>query len=337
MRFIDVDFRTICSAICSRWKRVVCFTLAFAILGVCSGAVAARKGDIVGTGSADSIDQIDFFEFEYDKDYYLKCADLLLSSYKDSLGYVTQLKKDKLISDEQKETLEELEMELNGFAKKYLAPIEKLTFDNVVACCPKEFIEDEIKECEELLEKTEAEFTVAKIANEQIKEIDSKLLKDKETIAAYQKMVVSAEKYAELMQTVERYEKRLDLLKNEPERIEKNVQLLEKALKSGKEQLNLIIETLDYIVGRIAEENHLNIKIITYSQSYLKKMANDESETVTEKEVFEIGVGHTFGVSLARDAFIVLIVFCTLVGICTGAYSAICREGAKENKGCDTL
>lgn len=43
----------------------------------------------------------------------------------------------------------------------------------------------------------------------------------------------------------------------------------------------------------------------------------------------QVTIDHTHGLSTSREAAQILVIFCTLTGICVGMYLIICREARK--------
>ncbi len=69
---------------------------------------------------------------------------------------------------------------------------------------------------------------------------------------------------------------------------------------------NQLAERLDALAGEIAVENHLLVRVSADPVSVL--------------------IYHTHRAVSARENFLVLTLFCTLTGVCAGAYLCLCRE-----------
>lgn len=86
-------------------------------------------------------------------------------------------------------------------------------------------------------------------------------------------------------------------------------------LSETAKELNSLIAEINRFAAEIAERNHIDIKI---------------RYAIVTEEYLKTEIGHTYRSSPASEAFAVLTLFCSLVGFCTGAFYAVCREAAKQ-------
>ena len=87
---------------------------------------------------------------------------------------------------------------------------------------------------------------------------------------------------------------------------------MERQLEQAKNALNVIQESVESTLGQITTDNHLNI---------VAKYVGDD---------LQVTIDHTYATSTSQEAFQIIVLFCTLTGVCVSLFGMVCLE-AKQN------
>lgn len=106
------------------------------------------------------------------------------------------------------------------------------------------------------------------------------------------------------------YEYLLEELQVNRDKIVEDSLQMEESLEAARGQINELIQSVNQTFSQLAEENYLDI-LVSYSAT-----GN-----------LQITVNHTYEASSEREAFLIFVLLCVLVGICVGAFLSVYREG----------
>lgn len=332
MKILDISFKTLRDAVCRQWKTILVFVLCFGAAGAVFGCILSRTGDITGRGSAEAMEYVDYNKIEFDRDYYARCTLTLAAAYDDAKEYLKVLHNDRTATEAQKEQIRLIQDELDGLEYN-IAEIKEQYLDVNTALCPAEFAADAAdyndrkrKEYEQGLE--EAKKSLALV---------SEAAGEEETAQALEPILSEALALAQYQKAVSIFENRLEWLHEHSDDMEEQNAAARRELAAAADELNQIIKKANGAAEKLADENHLIIKLFyadidRTDYQIVPDGLDDLDKTEEEKKPFEAGIEHSFSISRAEDAFAVLTLLFLLTGVCTGVFFAVCREASASDK-----
>jgi len=96
---------------------------------------------------------------------------------------------------------------------------------------------------------------------------------------------------------------------------------------SVADELNRIIEEVNFVVSSVAQENHLSI---FFSEESVESGYNYVVPYDIPLREYEVSLRHGYGENNPEDSFQLTVLFCVLVGICVGTFTAIGKEAKKK-------
>ena len=306
----DITFQTFLDALMHQWKRIFCITLVFAILGAGAGAFYAGKLSSSAAGSAVLPKQFlfDFVEARNESDYIEKSVTELNTRYQDAVTYLETLQQEKTLTVEQKKRCLNHREQLKKFEVESLVPIG---FERSMAetpFFPEEVILRETRKAEHRAKELREALVRAEEATKLIGSMQLSDLNNEQTIATYNTILSRAENYGNLKVEIEKNQQLVQLLKDNPDEITAKTAEMERSVKEAGSSLNLILTDMENTVGKIAKENYLVIDA-SYVENTLKAT-----------------ISHTYNETPPRDIFIILTLFCTLLGCGFGLYWSVYKE-----------
>lgn len=326
MRHFDISYGTIISAVRNKWKSVLLTVFCFSFLGLVVGFLGHKHGDIQGSGSAEALKLISVDSIPYDANYYIERTSSVRALYDDLGMYLDAIYENHTLTERQLTHVKSLRDELKTIGKTYLDDIVALGHNESQPCIPVEFLQEEIQRCEVLYATYKSDLESAQAAKDLLDIINEDSLDGKDSETAYQTLLQTAATLPEYMRVSEIFDTRLEWL-NSPDEISKNNQKLSILLDDAVRALNELAGKSNSAAMQIAEDNHIHIKLhYTGADRGYYSLIPVLGEQIPAKAPLEVGIAHSFTVSRAEDFFVVTVLFCTLVGICVGAFFAVCRE-----------
>ena len=197
------------------------------------------------------------------------------------------------MTDYREEQLKPVQEELNSIASLYV---------------PEMFLDEVTEAYEEALANTELDLIAAEQAAEMIQNMQVPSDSMVEAQAAYTTILQNAARYGSLLRSQEVYEQALEQLTRHRDQVVENSEAMEKQLEMCLERFQTLSTQAAQDCNAIAEDNHLMI-----TPGYVG-------------EELEVEILHIHREVPAEENFILLVLFCTLTGICAGAFLAVCRE-----------
>lgn len=314
----QITFSSLIRAVKHQWKVLLAALLVLSITGAGTGYWYAGHHTVSANGGADAlkagIADVSPADEQYFSDYYgiLSLRRQNIQTYLDTLKGLTPL------SDEDTASLKALQKEIDSVHKAYLSPIsERLNAADELyipdACIPKA-----IERYRNKLASLQRELPGAEAAAEIIKNMDAPVLEDDSTRTYYNALLTRAYNYTSYLIDRDKYSKYLEQLENDPDAVGANAREMAELEGQAAQELEQIEARASACAEELAQAKYLQI-INTYS--------DDGTLSVT--------VNHTHGAASAQENFLVIWIFCTLCGICIGAFLAVCKEAeaAKRKRG----
>lgn len=317
MKYPEITFQTVLRAFRRQWKAFVLSVLLFALLGVGAGFVFSEKAAAPAAGGAAPLEEADFDEITASADYYADCKDYLFERQKDAVNYVQELAADRTITGEQRAVLNEQLLLLQEYKDTVLDALQAAWSVPDALYIPDEFLDSETARYESLAASIRLSLISAEAAVDLLKTMDSPDVGTDDINKAYASLLSSAAQYGPLKVSLTRYEAALSQLEEHTDEIIAQSRWLNGQLNAAKREFNQLQTEVCQVLDSIARENSLLLAA--------DSTGNDLSVTIA----------HTHTLATAQEAFAILVIFCTLVGVCGGAFFIVCREakrGVKETE-----
>lgn len=312
MQLAEITVSTILNAFRHRWKFFLIVVLVFVVLGIGAAFLFSEQLAAPADGGAELLEPANFSEVYLDADYYTACQAVLTTRVSELETVLNRVSSESTLTEDQLLTLEDLQRSLEAYRRTDLAPIEAAWAAPDALYIPEDFIEETIAEYTISRENTQNSLYAAEFAVELISTMDAPDVGTEDINSTYAALLSRAAQYAQLQLTLQSYDILLDRLTNDRTEVVADGHWMEQQLETAKDNLNDVEASINQTVNGIAEENHLNI-----TAEYVG----------TEVQVT---IDHTHGLSTSREAAQILVIFCTLTGICVGMYLAICIEIKKN-------
>ncbi len=313
MKVTEISLHTIWDAFRHQWKIFLLTVLVFALLGIGAGVLFAEKGAAPAAGSAQEIEPLSLADILYDDQYYQSCGDALYQQYDMSRQYLSFLS-GQSVPEEWQETLEDLQEELSVFYKAYYQKIRVALNSWDTLYVPPEFMEEQTAKYEQLLRQARYDLISAEAAAEIVKSMDAPSIEGKGILQSYEELLSQAADYGSIKRDISRYEHILEQLSVDSAVMLENSREMDQWVDEAVDRINSIGAAISQAAEELAEDQNWNIE---FTQSW---------------DQYEFLVKHTHGESTRQESFAVLVLFCTLCGICVGGFLAVCREATLVSK-----
>lgn len=310
----EISLRGCWNAVKHQWKLMLAFILCFAVLGVGAGLLLAPRLSAGAEGGAEKLEYVDFEELDYSPDYYGSRVDALQKAWEDLKSYWASVYGEATLTEQQIQSLEALGEELDDFETRQLQMLRDLVNNPQTFTVPESQMDATIAACKAELQETRLSLLEAAQAVELVKTMQVPAGTTEEALASYTAMMQKAESYGALLKEEAYLEMVLDRLQNEPEQVQSDSQTMEKLLEQSVEEFNALLDETYACVNGIAEANYLAIT------------------PVEQNGKLQAAISHTHGAATSQEAFVILTLFCILVGICSGLFFAIYREAKMEQR-----
>ena len=314
MKYQELTFQMIWLAILRRWKTMVAIFLIFLALGTASGFVFGHRASAEGAGSADQWEPVNFDSIMLDLMYYNSCYSELSKQSDYLYTYVDTVQLDTTITKEQSQQLLSLREEITKYQQEVLLGLDEALNDANMLYVPDQLRQEALKEYTRLRNSTQQRMIQAENAKSLLESIGGLTSTNEDINATYSTLLSEAAQYGQLQLDLEWYEKMLGKLENDYVQVRADSQEMASWLEQSAEELNELGQACYQAVEEIALENHLDV-----------------TTSVSEDELTVL-IDHTNRPVTQQEAFSAFVLFFALVGICVGAFFALCREYADHKK-----
>lgn len=339
MKAYSVTFQTLTDALKHQWKLFLAVVLSFAILGIAGGLLFAEQGSSeTGGGGADPLPDVDFQTVAYTPSYYNDCLQELLTSYRLLDSYINTVFSIELPENPSKEWLLERQTELTAeqriFQQTTLLPLQYTLEETGKIYVPAEFLDTLTSNYKSQLSTVQIDLLAAEAATETIRQMTSPVdiyvsesdsSNDESIFVAasntpmptsivdsYTYLLDQAANYGRLLKTQATYEALLDQLQNERRQIQIKSSQVEQQLVEVAQDLNTLMAEVSQTAEEIGKTAYMHIRLDQNVGGYT------------------ISVDHSYRPASIEESFAVIELFCVLVGICAGAFLAVCREAKRH-------
>ena len=314
MKYSEITFKNLFLSLKHQWKIVVVCTFLFVLIGAALGSFYGKTLSSPSAGTADQIGSVDFSSVPYDDKYYTSCKDFLVTSCKSANDYIVALLSDSTITSEQKIELENFKKRFEEFDLQYIVPIsEAFQSEYAFFYMPTEYQEKLNSDYEKKLEDIELNLISSEAAVELLKEMQAPQLETDVISGYYETLLKRAVDHGNYLRNRQLYQNRLALLQENSVAMKRETRELRKNLDAAVNGLNDLIESQNQLAGQIAANNAINIQVV-----------------YGEKGAFSAAITHTHTEMPAQEVTMILMIFTSLVGICSGAFFAVCYEAKKK-------
>lgn len=304
----EVSFGTLIGAAKHQWKTILVSLLLFSLIGAGGGRWYASRTAVDQFFHADALEFVDLKEIEQDRNYYQNRQNILsrsctnVQTYLNGILSVTTLtKEDQLLLKQQ---LDEVEL----FNQNTLIPIANQLNAVDAIYVPEDYIPMLIQEYENNLASVQRNLIASEQAVELLKTMDAPTLEHEAVLNNYNALLSRAYSYGTYLMQKEQYTQLLQKLED-TETIRSNNREITKLQDAAARELNALIGDVNEQAAKLAEERLLNIKT-----------------TYDDNDALSVVADHTYRATTTQENFLVVWSFCTLTGLCFGAFLAVCRE-----------
>lgn len=309
MKYCELDFKTILLAVKHRWKVIVASTACFAILGGVGGAIYTQQGDTQAQGNAQVLQEMDITQdLTQQTAYSLFQAELELV-YRNINSYYTALQSAEFLTgDEAQEISVRLE-ELTRLNTEQIQAARAMMNRYGAIYVPTAFLPELVTDYQAQLDSVESSLIAAKEAAETVRAMGAPTYAEETITKNYSALLSTAANYGSLLQSQAKYQFYLERLINGRDEILDQCQQLRTMQQEAAEALNTQITALNQLAQAHASENHVNFLV-----------AYDANKVAT------VTMNHTHRATTPQEDFVLILLFCTLTGLCAGAFFALCLE-----------
>lgn len=312
MQYPEITFSTIICAFRNRWKVFCAVVLIFALLGIGAGFLFSDKLSSSALGKYQGPATLSFETIHYDTDYYSSCRQQLIVHHSDLETIVSRGLSESTLTDVQQQQLQDILDQLDDFEYDYLKPLAAKWSLPEAIYVPEEFLDDLVANYTIDRENTRTNLYAAEVAVDLIESMDAPDVATENINNAYYTLLNRASQYAQLQTNLQRYDTLLERLQQSRDAVVAEGREMERQLEQAKNALNVIQESVESTLGQITTDNHLNI---------VAKYVGDD---------LQVTIDHTYATSTSQEAFQIIVLFCTLTGVCVGLFGMVCLE-AKQN------
>lgn len=305
----EITFGSFTGAVKHHWKLILIFLLLFSLLGAGAGYLYAPHDTADIGGQADTLEAIDFRMIVEDGNFHANRRAALNLSCDQCSVYLNTLVGLSSLSSEQKEAILELQNRLSEFSTFSYAPISAKLSATDAIYVPDSYIPTLIEQCENNLAAVQHNLIASEQAVDLLKNMEAPSLENEDTLTYYNNLLKLAYNYGSYLQQQERYTNMLDALKKHTASVRTAGKEMTQMQDAAAEELNALIEDVNALATTLAQDHRLKF-----------------TATYDDKENLTVTTTHTHGEATAQDNFLIIWIFCTLVGLCSGAFLAVCKE-----------
>ena len=311
MTYNEINFKIMIEAV-KKIKLIIIISLAFMLIGGIWGYIYISNESEPFMAKADLIEPIISEDIIKSQSYYNNFLEIIDIKIDNLDLYLSKLS--KLNLKENADTNKIL-VELESIKEIEYNKLNKLINYNYII--ETEYIPVALEYYNNNILSDERNLLGAKASLEMVSGIQGTIPTDASTVAIYNEQLKNASMISTYTISIDYSKYRLDQLKD-VEKIEKDTKEAEELLEKIELKLNKIIDEVNLIVKQIAEENALIIKA----------GIGVNPDKPTE---FDAIVTHTYLEPNDTNDFLAFVTFFTLVGICLGYLTALCKVAKNEN------
>lgn len=319
MKYENITLQTLVDTLKHQKKFFFLYLMVFAILGGIVGFLFSGQSSAPANGSADPLRTVNSSSIPRNNNYFNSYYSALSSAEKNVNDYLQILRSQPNLTKEQKSALQSYIQQVNDYEATYLSPISD-TLNSYDVHILSEYIQDKISTLKQDIIQYEGYLMQAERAAEVLANIEAPRVSSESSDSAYARLLEQASQIGNYTRYLHIYRTQLNELENTPSLIKKNSSELEKKLNDATSILNDIISTVNDYAAFIALEHSL-IFTIDYD----------------ENNIAIITTTHTHGEVSGTESFVIIALFTTLVGMCSGIVIAIAREARKKNTSPTTI
>lgn len=310
MNYQEITFSTMLAALKHHWRAWLMTIAVFALLGVMS-AVLFAGGDVTAAGMAEPLEPIDRTEIEQGPEYYEKLFQAIQEKYADVELYISTLNGDTTVTEEQSKALIDLYWKkMVPIYKKVLTPLQEKLSSQSTLLVPPRYLDRLREDLEDNLLTAQQDILLAETAVDLLKNMEAPRTDNESVVREYAELLKQAASLGKHRVTAEICQRKLDQLENNALEIRQESEAFEEALEKALEEQEALLDEVYANAANFAKENHVNVLL-----------ENDEGGDL------KVTLQHTHSGDSSEQTAPVLFLFCVLVGVCAGAFLAICLEG----------
>ena len=305
----EITFGSFAGAIKHHWKILLLSLALFSALGTGAGYFYAERGAAERFYHADTIKSVSFQTIRKDQDYYFSCQSSLEKACSDLCAYLDSISAVSTLTQENLAAISTQRKKIEDFEKDRVAPIRKQLNKADAIYIPDQLLPTLIEDYENALASTERNLISTAAAAEIVKDMAAPAVSDEDSLSTYNALLSRAYAYTSYLQDLDTYRTRLERLRNEVDMIRADSREMGQQQKAIAEALNSLAVQTGKFAEKLAEECLLNIEV-----------------QYNPEDVITVTASHTHRAATAQENFQLIWLFCTLSGLCVGAFLALCRE-----------
>lgn len=309
MKIYSITFSTFLCALRHWWKTILVSTILFTVLGLAAGFLFSGREEAAPNGAAEALPALTFDLITRDRSYYDTCCSNLNTSYNQANAYATALLNDSSLSEAQKEIMQDVQKSLQNFSKETLQPLDTMRSLPYTVIIPEELLDAQLLSYQRDLEDVRLRLISAEAAVELLQTMDAPVVANDQISASYLSLIQEAAAYGPLLKQEIMYKGYIDRLENDYDNVRDTIRRFDSALNAAVEKLNKLQNSLVENANQICLENTLLLKL-------------DPEQTGT----IAPGINHGHVSSTSSEAFAIIVLFTTLVGLCSSCFWAVCKE-----------
>ena len=316
MREFEITFASFIGAVKHHWILMLSSLVLFSLLGAGTGYWHANRGSADADGDADALIRAEVTELTQDAEYYTNVQSTLNLAYQNACTYVKSITDIPSLTNDERLKLEKQLKALTLFEKEKLKPIADRLYAPDAVYVLDDYIPKLIETYENELVSVRRNLIVSEQAVKIIEAMDAPSVDNENSLANYNALLTQAYDYGNYLLQQEIYTERLEKLRNDANSISTSSREIGRLQKEAVRQLNQITEEISNEADALAKAHVLNI-----GTQY------DSAGTLS------VIVTHTHRAATPQDNFLIVWIFCTLTGMCVGAFLALCREAGAFSRG----
>lgn len=315
MKSFPFSFQTLIMALRYQ-KKVFCTVVClFALVGCATGWFYAGRTAAGAMGSADLLVGVCTEELLPTVNYYSDCQNALTIAHSNASQYLKVVQSSDL-SPEQKKAADALSLRLTELDADLLAPIRTTLSLPTGIYVPEAFLDEYARSIEQQLFEVRLNLISEEAANELLKTMNPPDLSDEKILNTYNSLFSRASNYGIDLRRLEVLTQQTAKLADR-EALIADGQQLEQALEQAERVLNTLINDVNALASTVAAENFLSLRL-TY----------DDASRMTAE------LTHTHDATLPQDNFLLMFVFCIMIGVFLGLFLSVAKE-ARRNAASD--
>ena len=317
----EITFASFIGAVKHHWRLLLLTLVLFSAIGAGAGYFYAERGAAELFYHADAARPVSLQDIRLESNYYYACQDELEKSGSDLCAYLDSIASVTTLTEEDRAAISAQRKKIEDFEREQLAPLRKQLNGLDAIYVPDRFLPALIEDYESSLAATERNLISAAAAAEIVKDMAAPAVSDEASLSEYNALLSRAYAYTSYLRDLDTYRARLERLRSEEDMICADGREMARQQKNVTGALNALSKQTAEFAEELAEKRLLNITV---------QYSADNALTVTAV--------HTHRAATAQENFQIVWLFCTLSGLCVGAFLALCREAGafsrkKQRKG----